>query len=114
MDKQDWIISIGLAIIIAIGAYQVYGMIYGARADKADMPPTQEISRTNKAADAVQEKIIIYQQAQQKLPEVIDRAKQSAQSSVDALDDGGVADSWNARLGKYRQHHAAPAGIPAQ
>lgn len=31
MDKQDWIINIGLAIIIAIGAYQAYGMIYGSQ-----------------------------------------------------------------------------------
>ena len=31
MDKQDWIINIGLSIIIAIGAYQAYGMIYGSQ-----------------------------------------------------------------------------------
>ena len=106
-----WALLIAAILLLAAGFYfwrWGQARIYGTGVPDF---PRDEMAVVNNVADKLKNAAKQAQNERNRLPEVIEGAKNVVRRDVGRLDDDGVVCRWNGLLGRYREDRAAAEGV---
>lgn len=111
--RRRWAL-LAAAVLLAAAGWGLWrwgqARIYGV--DGTTRPPV-ETAAVDDAAERLKNVIEIAQNERNKLPEVIEGAKNVIRRDVAGLGDNDIAYRWNGLLGRYREDRTAAEGISA-